>query len=221
MIFQKINIEWLHHACFRISRENKTIIYTDPYKIKNNYNDADLILITHDHYDHLEIESIKKLINDKTVLVAPKDCQNLLKEFKNEKTLVSPNEIKIIKDITIKTVPSYNINKFNGNGTAFHPKEKGNVGYIFIVDNVRIYIAGDTDEIPEMESFKTDVALLPVSGIYVMTPKEAAEAALKINPKIAIPMHYGSGIGTEKEAHEFKRLLSNKLKVEILNSIDI
>ncbi|MCL4372590.1 MBL fold metallo-hydrolase [Candidatus Parvarchaeota archaeon] len=219
MIFQKINIEWLHHACFRVNGKN-SIIYTDPYKIKNNYNDADLIIITHDHYDHLESESIKKLINDKTVLVAPKDCQILLNEFKNDKVFVSPNEIKIVKDITIKTVPSYNVNKFNEKGIAFHPKEKGNVGYIFIIDNVRIYIAGDTDNIPEMESFKTDIALLPVSGIYVMTPKEAAESALKINPKIAVPMHYGSGIGTEKEAQEFKKLLLNKLEVEVLTSID-
>jgi L-ascorbate metabolism protein UlaG (beta-lactamase superfamily) len=219
MIFQEINIEWLHHSCFRIVGKNK-IIYTDPYKVKNSYNDADLILITHDHYDHLESESIKKLINDKTVLVAPKDCQSLLKEFKNAKIFVSPNEVKIVKNITIKIVPSYNINKFNEKGMAFHPKEKGNVGYIFIVDNVRIYIAGDTDDIPEISSFKTDIALLPVSGIYVMTPNEATEAALKINPKIAIPMHYGSGIGTEREAQEFKKLLLNKLEVEILISID-
>jgi len=219
MIFQEINLEWLHHACFRVTGKDK-VIYTDPYKVKNNYNDADLILITHDHYDHLESESIRKLINDKTIIVAPKDCQSLLKEFKNDKSFVSPNEVKIIKDITIKTVPSYNINKFNEKGIAFHPKEKGNVGYIFILGNTRIYIAGDTDKIPEMKSFKTDIALIPVSGIYVMTPKEAAQAALEINPKIAIPMHYGSGIGTEKEAQEFKKLLLNKLNVEILTSID-
>ncbi|MGC8533284.1 MAG: MBL fold metallo-hydrolase [Candidatus Parvarchaeum sp.] len=219
MIFQDVDIEWLHHACFRVKGKNK-IIYTDPYKVKNNYNDADLILVTHDHYDHLDIESIRKLINERTAIVAPKDCESLLKEFKNYKVFVSPNEVKIVKEITIKTVPSYNTNKFNDKGIAFHPKEKGNVGYIFIIDNNRIYLAGDTDNIPEMQNFKADIALLPVSGIYVMTPKEAAEAALRINPKIAIPMHYGSGIGTEKEAQEFKRLLSNKLDVEILTSID-
>lgn len=219
MIFQEIDIEWLHHACFRIKGKNKTI-YTDPYKVKNNYNDADLILVTHDHYDHLDTESIRKLINERTAIVAQKDCESQLKEFKNEKVFVSPNEVKIVKEITIKTVPSYNTNKFNDKGVAFHPEEKGNVGYIFIIDNTRIYLAGDTDNIPEIENFRADIALLPVSGIYVMTPKEAAEAALRINPKIAIPMHYGSGIGTEKEAQEFKRLLSNKLDVEILTSID-
>ncbi|MCL4398246.1 MAG: MBL fold metallo-hydrolase [Candidatus Parvarchaeota archaeon] len=219
MIFQDINIEWLHHACFRVTGKT-TIIYTDPYKVIKDYNNADIILITHDHYDHLDNESIKKLANEKTVIVAPKDCESLLGGFNNKKVFVSPNEVKIVKDITIKTVPSYNINKFNEKGLAFHPKEKGNVGYIFIVDNVKVYIAGDTDNIPEMESFKTDIALLPVSGIYVMLPKEAAEAALKIKPEIAIPMHYGSGIGTEKEAREFKRLLQNKLRVEILTSVD-
>jgi L-ascorbate metabolism protein UlaG (beta-lactamase superfamily) len=219
MILQGIKIDWLEHACFKITGK-AIVIYTDPYKVKNNYNNADIILITHDHYDHLDIGSIKKLVNDKTTIVAPKDCEKLLSIFKSPKVFVSPNEIKIVKDITIKTVPSYNINKFNEKGIAFHPKQKGNVGYIFIVDNVRIYIAGDTDDIPEMENFKADIALLPVSGIYVMLPKEAAEAALKIHPKIAIPMHYGSGIGTEKEANEFKRLLENKIKVEILTSID-
>lgn len=219
MDYKGLKIDWLHHACFRIKSE-KSIVYTDPYKIINNYNDADLILITHDHYDHLDYNSIKKLINEKTSIVAPKDCSKQLEDIKNEKIFVSPNEVKIIKDITIKTVNSYNINKFANNGKAFHPKEKGNVGYIFIIDNVRIYIAGDTDLIPEMKEYKMDIALLPVSGIYVMDASEAANSALLMKPDIAIPMHYGSGIGTIKDAEKFKELVGKKINVEILESID-
>lgn len=219
MKFKDVEIEWLHHDCFRITCK-KIKIYTDPYKVLNRYNDADLILITHDHYDHLDKESIKKLICDKTIIIAPKDCEGLLSDFKNQKVLVSPDEIKIIKEITIKTVPSYNVNKFREKGAVFHPKEKGNVGYIFIIDNVRVYLAGDTDNIQEMKNFRTDIALLPVSGVYVMTPEEAAEAAIIINPEIVVPMHYGSGIGTEKEAQKFKRLLENKIRVEVLSPID-
>ncbi len=219
MEFNGIKLEWLHHACFRVSDKN-TIIYTDPYKIINDYNDADIILITHDHYDHLDIESIKKLVNKNTIIVAQKDCENKLKDVNNRKVFVLPNEVKIINNITIKTVPSYNINKFSAEGKPFHPKEKGNVGYIFIINNNRIYIAGDTDLIPEMKDYREDIALLPISGVYVMNPNEAAEAAVKMHPKIAIPMHYGSGIGTAKDAEEFKILLKNKIEVEVLDSID-
>ncbi|EEZ92448.1 MAG: hypothetical protein BJBARM4_0972 [Candidatus Parvarchaeum acidiphilum ARMAN-4] len=219
MIFEQINIEWLHHACLRITGKNQ-IIYTDPYKVINNYNDADIILITHDHYDHLDKESITKLINEKTVIVAPKGCKDLLSKFKNSKIFVIPNETKVVNGITIRTVPSYNLNKFNEHGEAFHPKSKGYLGYIFSLDKTEIYIAGDTDFIPEMKDFKVDIALLPVSGIYVMTPSEAVDASLVIKPKIAIPIHYGSGIGTKENATEFKRLLENKLRVEVLDSVD-
>ncbi len=219
MEFEGVNLEWLHHDCFRIT-DKEIKIYTDPYKVINPYNDADLILITHDHYDHLEKESIKKLINPNTVIVAQKGCAPLLEEFKNEKIFVLPNDVKIVRGVTIKAVPAYNTNKFNEKGIEFHPKEKRNVGYIFIINNVRVYIAGDTDCIDEMDGFKTDIALLPVSGIYVMNPEEAAQAALKIKPKLAIPMHYGSGIGNLKDAERFKEILKNQIKVEILPSID-
>jgi L-ascorbate metabolism protein UlaG (beta-lactamase superfamily) len=219
MDFEGIKLEWLHHSCFRVSN-SKVIVYTDPYKVKNNYNDADIILITHDHYDHLDQESIKKLINDNTIIVAPEDCKKPLIDFNNKKVFVSPNQVKIINDVTIRTVLSYNLTKFSNNGKVFHPKEKGNVGYIFIVGDTRVYLAGDTDIIPEMKDYKTDIALLPVSGIYVMGAKEAANAAILIKPKIAVPMHYDSGIGTKEDAKEFKKLIENRISVMILNSVE-
>ncbi len=219
MDFEGIKLEWLHHSCFRVSN-NKVTVYTDPYKVKNNYNDADIILITHDHYDHLDQESIKKLINGNTIIVAPEDCEKPLMKFNNKKVFVAPNQVKIINDVTIKTVPSYNLTKFSDGGKVFHPKEKGNVGYIFIIGDTRVYLAGDTDNIPEIKDYKTDIALLPVSGIYVMDAKEAADATMLIKPKIAVPMHYDSGIGTEENAKEFKKLVENRIPVTILNSIE-
>ncbi len=219
MDYKGIKLEWLHHDCFRFT-DGERVIYTDPYKIERSYNDADIILITHEHYDHADIKSINKLISPKTKIVAQNDCKDLLSTIKNEKIFVSPNQIVIVDNIKIETVPSYNVNKFRDGKNVFHPKEKGNVGYIFTLSGVKIYIAGDTDFIPEMKNIHVDIALLPVSGIYVMTDEEAAQAALVIKPSLAIPMHYGSGIGTEENAEKFKKLLSGKINVEVLKSIE-
>ncbi|MCW1294209.1 MAG: MBL fold metallo-hydrolase [Candidatus Parvarchaeota archaeon] len=219
MEYKGIEIGWLHHDCFRIAGGG-LILYTDPYKVERSYNDGDVILITHDHYDHCNPESIKKLVKDETVIVAPKDCEEKLSEFKQKKVFVSPNEVKIVRGVSIRTVRSYNLNKFRAPGEVFHPKEKGNVGYVFTISGVKFYIAGDTDAIPEMKDIKADVAFLPVSGIYVMTSDEAAEAALTIKPDLAVPMHYGSGIGTEKDALNFADKLKGRIKVEILRTIE-
>lgn len=199
------NIHWLGHDTFKITGEK--IIYTDPFQITKR-DKADIILITHEHFDHCSPEDVKKIQGKDTIIVTTKDCAAKLSG--NIKIIQPTDKIKI-HNIEIEAVPAYNINK------QFHPKEKGWVGYIFKINGERIYLAGDTDRISEMKTFKNiDIALLPVSGKYVMTASEAVEAALDIKPKLAIPMHYGTIIGTKADAERFAKDLSGKITVLIL-----
>jgi len=198
------DIHWLGHDTFKIVGEK--VIYTDPFKIKKK-DSADIILITHEHFDHCSPEDVKKIQGPNTLIVATSDCaQKLSGKIK----VVKPGDKVNVEGIEVEAVPAYNTNK------QFHTKDKGGVGYIFTVQGQRIYIAGDTDYIPEMKNFKVDIALLPVSGTYVMTAEEAVKAALDIKPKVAIPMHYGSIVGSGKDAKRFADSLKGKVDVLIL-----
>ena len=196
-------IHWLGHDSFRIDGDNM-VIYIDPYKIAGGPK-ADLILITHDHKDHASLEDVAKIQQSETTIVAASAAAT---KFQGRIQTVKPGDKLDIKGISIEAVPAYNINKFRSPGVPFHPQESGYVGYILTVKGIRIYNAGDTDAIPEMKSVHCDVALLPVSGIYVMTAEEAATAAAMIHTRIVIPMHVGKGIGSLEDAERFKALSS-------------
>ncbi len=196
-------MKWLGHDTFKIESGGK-VIYTDPFQLKEGLPKADLILITHEHYDHCSPDDVKKITKDGTVIVAPGDCEGKLT---GKVRTVKPGDRLTEMGVDIEAVSAYNTNK------QFHPKFQSWVGYIFTVEGKRIYLAGDTDRIPEMKGFRCDIALLPVSGTYVMTAEEAAKAAEDINPEVAVPMHYASIVGTEDDAEKFKKLYKGKTHV--------
>ena len=194
------------HSSIKISKEK--IIYIDPFKIEKETHDADIILITHEHYDHYSPEDLEKVTTNETIIVAPKTVKALSKMINI--VLVEPNQTYEVQGIKIETIPAYNVNK------QFHPKENEWVGYIIEIDNTRYYIAGDTDVTPENKQVKCDVALVPVGGTYTMTYEEAAELVNLIKPKIAIPTHYGSIVGSKDDGIKFKELLSVEIECNIL-----
>ena len=194
------------HSSIKITKG--IIIYIDPFRINEEKHDADLILITHDHYDHYSPEDIKKVIKKDTIIVAPKTINEL--NNKENITFVEPNQTYNINGYKIDTIPAYNISKH------FHPKENNWIGYIIEIDGLKYYVAGDTDITPENRQIKCDVALIPIGGTYTMDYKEASELINIIKPKIAIPIHYGSIVGDITDGEKFKKLIDNTIDVQIL-----
>ncbi len=199
------NITWLGHDGFLIKGDGKAIVI-DPFQVRK-CEPADVILVTHEHYDHCSPEDIQKVQEASTVIVTEADSA---KKLSGDVRVVQPGDKLTVSGIQIEAVPAYNTNK------NFHPKQNGWLGFVLTVDGVRIYHAGDTDLIPEMDSIKADIALLPVSGTYVMTAEEAVEAAKIIKPKLVIPMHYDSIVGSADDARRFSDALSGTCEVVVL-----
>lgn len=209
--YQGVKITWLGHDGFRI--EDGQVIYIDPFQIEGGTR-ADLVLVSHEHSDHCNVDDLKKIVGPSTVIVAHSQSKEELSKLKvKEVRIVKPGDKIKVGDIGIEAVPAYNLNKFREPGKPFHPKEDGKVGYIVTVKGVRIYHAGDTDHIPEMKGLRPDIALLPVSGTYVMTVQEAVEATASVNPKVVIPMHYGAIVGSKSDAESFSKLVKCEVKI--------
>ncbi|MFH0883642.1 MAG: MBL fold metallo-hydrolase [bacterium] len=187
-------IDWLGHASFRL--RGSVIIYIDPWKLSTAPRDGNLILVTHNHYDHYSPQDIHKAALANATVVVPKSIRQKVDWPKV--VALAPGESTTINGVRIAAVPAYNTNK------DYHPRGEGWVGYIITLDGVRIYHAGDTDLIPEMRDVECDVALLPISGTYVMTATEAIQAAELVSAKAAIPMHWGDIIGDDADARVFK-----------------
>lgn len=205
------NIEVLCHSSIRFNKG--LIIYFDPFKINENYHDADIIFITHSHYDHYSEEGISKVIKDNTTIVVPKDLEDRALQFgfaKEHIIVVSPNEEYSVLGINFKTIPAYNTNK------NFHPKSNEWVGYIVNLDQTTYYIAGDTDITEENRQVKCDVAFVPIGGTYTMTYSEAAELINEIKPQIAVPIHYGLIVGNKEDANNFANLVDKEIECKIL-----
>jgi len=202
--YRGVKISWLGHDGFRI--KNSKTVYIDPYVMETGEN-ADIILISHEHFDHCSPSIIKKIVTPNTTMITTALVKRQLSGTKTKVTRgVKPGEKILVDDVSVETVPAYNLNKFRSPGQPFHSKQEEMLGFIVTINDVRIYHAGDTDSIPEMEGMNVDIACLPVSGTYVMTAEEAAEAAGRIKPKIAIPMHYGSIVGDKSDAERFEKL---------------
>ena len=200
MIIQDFSkkITWLGHDGFRI--DAKKTVYLDPYGISGG-PEADLILISHDHFDHCSPEDVAKIQGTKTVIITEKDSA---KKLSGDVRIVKPGESLNVDDIKIQAVPSYNTDK------DFHPKANAWLGFIVEIEGVTIYHAGDSDFIPEMKGIKADVAFLPVCGTYMMSAEDAVKAANIIKPKVAVPFHWGSVFGSKADAVKFKSLYSGK-----------
>lgn len=202
------NIEVLIHSSIKFSKD--IIIYFDPYKINKDYHDADIIFITHSHYDHYSPLDIKKVIKDNTIIVCPEDVKEELLKL-NIKNIIEvvPNKDYEVLNIKFKTIPAYNINK------NFHPKENNWVGYLINYNNVKYYIAGDTDITEENKNIICDVAFVPIGGTFTMDYKEAASLINEIQPKIAVPTHYGLIVGNKDDGIKFSELLNNSIECKI------
>lgn len=208
-MFMLEKIRLINQSALKINSDN--IIYFDPFKIDENYNDADYIFITHSHYDHFSKEDILKIKKNSTKIIVTSDLYEECKKMGFfEVIVVDQNKEYTIDNISFRTVPAYNINK------DFHKKEYNWVGYIINIDNSILYVAGDTDNIPEIKNINCDIAFVPVGGTYTMDYKEASELIKEMRPRLAVPIHYKTVVGTTEDAYNFKKALEGIVEVKIL-----
>jgi L-ascorbate metabolism protein UlaG (beta-lactamase superfamily) len=207
-------IDLISQSALRIKTNDNKIIYFDPFNIDSDVK-GDYIFITHPHYDHYSPEDITKIKKDTTKIVAPLELKSNLIELgftKDNIILVEPNKNYIVDTIEFSTIPAYNIIK------PFHPKRNNWIGYIVTYNNISYYVAGDTDKTEDNEKVHCDVALVPIGGHYTMDVKEATELVKIINPKVVIPTHYGSIVGSLEDGNKLKDNLSDT-NIEVIQKL--
>ena len=199
------------HSSIRIGGDR--VIYIDPFKIEGEPHDADLLLLTHEHFDHFSPEDMAKVMKDDTVVVYPRPMYDDLAWLEDDCLFpVEPGQSYEVLGIPLETVAAYNLVK------PFHPKSKGWVGYVLTLGVTRVYIAGDTDQTPENSQVSCDIALVPIGGTYTMNAKKAAAFVNTLRPHTVIPVHYGTVVGKPQDADTFKAALDPDIRVKILLS---
>jgi L-ascorbate metabolism protein UlaG (beta-lactamase superfamily) len=213
VIIEGVEITWLKHDAFLLKGDG-IVVAIDPYELRSVPEKADLVLVTHDHFDHCDPNSVRLVAKPDAFIVAP---QNAASKLGKNVRVVKAGDVLTEKGVTIKVVPAYNVRPER---QRFHPKNYGGVGYLITLAGNTIYHPGDTDLIPEMDNLgQVDIALLPVSGTYVMDAQEAAEAVKRIKPTHVIPMHYGSIVGSKADAEKFAQLVAGQTTVHILEPV--
>lgn len=190
--------------------QDEKVIYCDPFQIEAASHDADLIFITHPHYDHFSPESIQKVMKAETQFICPESMKKDLLDFgvdSEHLTTVVPGDQLAVDDIPVEVIAAYNTKK------PFHPKDSNWVGYILTISGQRILIAGDTNYIPEHETVSCDIALVPIGGYYTMDAREAAHCINTIQPKAVIPTHFGSIVGYPKDGEIFAKCVTAPIQV--------
>lgn len=208
-------IVWYTQSSIRIDAGGLHI-YIDPYNVPKNEPPADVILISHEHGDHLSPDDINRVRTPSTIVFASRLSAPTVG---GDVRILTPGDHASVGPLSIDAVPAYTRTKVRDNGVPFHPRENNHLGLILKVEDLSFYLAGDTDVIPEMESFgPVDYAFLPVSGRAVMTAEEAVEAVRIIQPKVAVPVHYGAMIGSIDDAKRFAELVPDDIRVWIMTS---
>jgi L-ascorbate metabolism protein UlaG (beta-lactamase superfamily) len=208
-----VQITWLGHDGFKLKADK--VVYLDPYQLASAQESGDVVCVSHEHFDHLSPDDLRRVVTQATTVVTIPACEAAVQALRPRSVrVVAPGDRLEVAGVVLEIVAAYNTSKFREPGKPFHPKADGKVGFLVTLAGVRIYHAGDTDQIPEMVAARgVDVALLPVSGTYVMTAAEAASACRIIQPKLAVPMHYGSIVGSASDAEAFRQAAACRVEV--------